>query len=180
MVLGDSLSSAYGMPLEGGWVALLGERLASHHPAYRVVNLSISGETTRGARARLPAALAKHRPDIVIVELGGNDGLRGFRLDETRKNLNEILRMVQASGAQALLVGMQIPPNYGPQYVTAFRSIYAELAQRFSVPLVPFLLAGVADQPERMQADGIHPRAAAQPLVLDNVWLHLAPMLAPP
>ena len=180
MVLGDSLSSAYGMPLERGWVALLRQRLVHHRPTHRVVNVSISGETTRGARARLPAALAKHRPEIVIVELGGNDGLRGFRLEETRNNLTEILRMVQSNGAQALLVGMQIPPNYGPQYATAFRGLYADLAQQFAVPLVPFLLARVADRPDRMQADGIHPRAVAQPVILDNVWLHLAPMLKGP
>ena len=180
MVLGDSLSSAYGMPLEKGWAALLRERLARHRPPARVVNLSISGETTRGGRSRLPAALAKHQPEVVIVELGGNDGLRGVSLDETRSNLTKILQMVHASRAQALLVGMQIPPNYGPQYAAAFRNLYAQLAQRFDVALVPFLLAGVADQPERMLADGIHPTAEAQPDILDNVWPYLAPMLKQP
>lgn len=177
MVLGDSLSTAYGFERERGWVSLLARRLERTHPGYRVVNASISGETTRAARARLPAALAQHRPDIVIIELGGNDGLRGIAPAQTRANLAAVIARLRAREIEVLLVGMRLPPNYGPRYVEAFEAVYPELAQRFGVPLVPFLLEGVATDPALMQADGIHPRARAQPRILANVWPHLEPLL---
>ncbi|GMQ75618.1 MAG: arylesterase [Gammaproteobacteria bacterium] len=177
LVLGDSLSSAYGIDVDSGWVQLLQKRLQERQAGYRVVNASISGDTTSGGAARLPRALAKHRPEIVIVELGGNDGLRGLPLSVTRANLERIIVDSQTAGARVLLLGMRLPPNYGPAYTNAFHAIYQELADRYDAARVPFLLEGIGGVDELMQADGIHPRAEAQPLMLDNVWPYLKPLL---
>ena len=177
MVLGDSLSAGYGIDVRQGWVQLLQERLAQEGMVYRVVNASISGDTTSGGRVRLPQALTTHRPTIVVVELGGNDGLRGLEIGEMQRNLGQLVTQIKDSGAQALLVGMRIPPNYGLPYATRFQGIYRVVAEHFDIPLVPFLLEGVAQDPNLMQPDGIHPRAEAQPRILDNVWPHLQPLL---
>lgn len=178
LVVGDSLSAAYGIPLEASWVHLLETRLSERPGTHEVVNAAISGDTTRGGLARLPQLLERHDPDLVILELGGNDGLRGVPPEEIRGNLSRMVAMVQAHGARVLLVGIRIPPNYGPAYTSAFEAVFPAVAERHDVPLVPFLLEGVAGDPELMQADGIHPQAAAQPRILANVWPHLRPLLA--
>jgi len=177
LVLGDSISAAYGIEREEGWVAALEARLSDREPAWRVVNASVSGETTGGGLARLPQALSLHDPEVVIIELGGNDGLRGYPLDTIRTNLDGLVRA--ASGRRILLVGMQIPPNYGPRYMQGFHELFAAVAGTHDVPLVPFLLERVALDPGLMQEDGIHPTAAAQPLMLETLWPHLEPLLAP-
>ncbi len=177
LVLGDSLSAAYGIAEAEGWVALLQERLQAEGHRFRVVNASISGETTRGGLTRLPRALELHHPRIVIVELGANDGLRGIGLAEMKRNLLEITQLSQRSGARVLLVGMHLPPNYGPAYTERFHSTFSEVADQTSTRLVPFLLDGVGTERSLMQADGLHPTAAAQPSLLNNVWAELAPLL---
>jgi acyl-CoA thioesterase-1 len=177
LVLGDSLSSAYGLDVKAGWVQLLQNRLDKQNAAYRVVNASISGDTTNGGAARLPSALEKHAPDVVVIELGGNDGLRGLPLTVTRANLERIIVDSQTAGARVLLLGMRLPPNYGPAYNDAFHAIYEQLANQYQVGRVPFLLDGVGGVDEMMQDDSIHPRAEAQPTMLDNVWPHLQPLL---
>ncbi len=177
LVMGDSLSAAYGMAQHQGWVALLKQRLAEHEHAMRVVNASISGETTRGGRTRLGQHLYHHNPAIVILQLGGNDGLRGIALDEMQENLAAMIRQAQAQGASVLLVGVELPPNYGPVFTQRFVQVYQTLAQAYAVDLVPSLLADVAENWALMQADGIHPTAEAQPLMLDNVWAVLSPLL---
>jgi acyl-CoA thioesterase-1 len=177
LVLGDSLSAAYGIRVDQGWVALLQSRLRAKGYGHRVVNASSSGETTGGALARLPRALATHRPAIVIVELGGNDGLRGLPVGDVRANLESIIALSQQAGARILLAGIRIPPNYGPTYTRDFERMYAELARRHALPHVPFLLADVALDDNLMQDDGIHPNAAAQPRLLEAVWKPLEPML---
>ena len=177
LVLGDSLSAAYGMETRQGWVALLQARLADEGWPHRVVNASISGDTTRGGRARLGAALERHRPVLVLIELGGNDGLRGIAVEETGRNLEGMVRAARAAGARVLLVGIRLPPNYGPVYGERFHRIFEEVAEREGVPLVPFLLEGVGGDPELMLEDGIHPRAEAQPRLLENVWPRLVPVL---
>lgn len=177
LVLGDSLSAGYGIETDQGWVRLLQARLETRGLDYRVVNASISGDTTDGALARLPGAMRGACPDIVIVELGGNDGLRGLSLAETRTNLSAIIATILSEDARVLLVGIRLPPNYGPAYTKRFEAIFVELAGRHSVPLVPFLLDGVALNPALMQDDGLHPRANAQPVLLDNVWPSLQPLL---
>jgi len=179
LVVGDSLSAGYGIEIRNGWVTLLQQRLVKKGYPHAVVNASISGDTTAGGRARLPAALNRHRPQIVILELGGNDGLRGLSLRETRANLNAMIKAAQSAGAQVLLVGIHLPPNYGPEFTRQFHAIYSELARAHDTALVPFLLEGVALAPGLMQPDGIHPRASAQPRLLDNVWPHLEPLLKP-
>ncbi len=179
-VLGDSLSAAYGMPAERGWVALLQQRLAAEGYRHRVVNASISGDTTRGGLARLPALLEKHRPEVLVVELGGNDGLRGLPIAETRANLAQIIDRAQAAGARVVLVGVQLPPNYGPAFTRRFAAMFGELAQEKAVALVPFILEGIATEPALMQDDGIHPTAEAQPLMLDLVWPRLRAVLDAP
>ena len=178
LVLGDSLSAAYGIAPQEGWVALLGERLKSAKPIRKVVNASISGDTTAGGLARLPALLAEHKPALVVVELGANDGLRGLPLAQARANLASALTAIRGAGARALLVGIELPVNYGPQYRDGLRAMYRGLAEEFNVPLVPFLLEGVALNPDLMQDDGLHPKAAAEPRVLDTVWAVLQPALA--
>ena len=171
LVFGDSLSAAYGISRESGWVALLGQRL----PGYKVVNASVSGETSAGGLTRLPAILAAHRPNLTILELGANDGLRGLPLQETARNLETMIALAKQRGSAVLLVGMQLPPNYGPGYTRKFNALFGEVAQAKQVRLVPFLFTGLAR--ERFQADGLHPDAQAQPLLLDNVWRELKPML---
>ena len=173
LVLGDSLSAAYGIPRERGWVTLLQQKLTN----FNVVNAGISGDTTDGGVARLPALLQKHQPAIVIIELGGNDGLRGFQIQRIRDNLSQLTQLSQRAGAKVLLVGMKIPPNYGLRYTSDFYASYVDIAKKFSVPLVPFLLEGVAAHPDLIQDDGIHPRAEAQAKLLDNVLPHLQPLL---
>ena len=178
LVLGDSLSAAYGIPVEAGWVTLLNDRMAKQTPARKVINASISGETSSGGLARLDALLAEHRPALVLVELGANDALRGLPIDEPTRNLTTIIERSRKAGAKVLLIGIEIPLNYGPQYRDRLRTMYQGLAKQFKLPLVPFLLEGVALEPSLMQADGLHPTAAAQPQVLETVWKFVAPMLA--
>lgn len=175
LVMGDSLSAAYGIPREAGWVALLQARL--HGCGYRIVNASISGETTAGALTRLPHALEQYQPAIVILELGGNDGLRGIAVPEFRHNLTRLITLSQAAGAKILLTGIRLPSNYGPQYTEKFFAVYAALATEYDTALVPFFMDGVALDPELIQGDGIHPNAAGQPRLLENVWPHLQPLL---
>lgn len=177
LVVGDSLSAAYGIDVQSGWVALLQRRLDAQGSRYKVVNASISGDTTAGGLARLPRALAAHRPEIVIIELGGNDGLRGLAPTQMKNNIAAMITKARAQGAKVLLVGIYVPPNYGRQYRERFRAVYRDLAEQYSVPLVPFLLDGVATHSNLMQADNIHPTAEAQPTILENVWSHLRPML---
>lgn len=177
LVLGDSLSAAHNIAVSEGWVHLLAARLAQADPPRKLVNASISGETTSSGRNRLPGLLAEHRPAIVILELGANDGLRGLALDEIRANLAAMIGASRKAGARVLLLGIELPVNYGPRYRDQLRGIYRELAQDYHVGLVPFLLEGVALDPDLMQADGMHPDAAGQPRVLANVWRGLEPML---
>ena len=179
LVLGDSISAAYGMSLSEGWVALLAERLQNTHPEYRVVNASISGETSGGAGSRIAPLLAEHNPAVVVIELGGNDGLRGYPIKRFRNNMREMIEQSQGVDAAVLLLGMQIPPNYGARYTQQFRDTYSRLAQELSVALVPFLLEGVATDTSLMQGDGIHPSIKAQSLLLATVWPVLQPLLEP-
>lgn len=178
LVLGDSLSAAYGIPVESGWVTLFNDRMAKQSTARNVVNASISGETTSGGLARLDALLMAHKPALILVELGANDALRGLPIDEPTRNLTTIIERSRKAGAKVLLIGTEIPLNYGPQYRDLLRTMYQGLATKFNVPLVPFLLDGVALDPALMQADGLHPTAAAQPAVLETVWKFVEPMLA--
>ena len=180
LVLGDSLSAEYGLARGRGWVALLEQRLQRERPGWRVVNASISGETSSGGRSRLPALLEQHRPRVLVVELGGNDALRGLPLSMTRDNLAEMVRRGQAAGARVLVLGMQMPPNYGRTYAENFAALYADVAKAHQAALVPFFLSGVADAPDPtalFQSDRIHPSEAAQPKMLDNVWPALRPLL---
>lgn len=177
LVVGDSISAAFGMDTAEGWVALLEKRLAEQGYVHRVVNASVSGETSAGGASRLPALLAEHRPSHVLIELGGNDGLRGQSLEQLQQNLAGMVEKSQAAGAKVLLLGMHLPPNYGPRYTQAFAAVYPALGERYRVPVLPFLLEGVGGQAELMQADGIHPRSSAQPRLLENVWPLLQPLL---
>jgi acyl-CoA thioesterase-1 len=180
LVVGDSLSAEYGLPRGSGWVGLLQQRLAREKVAVEVVNASISGDTTSGGRSRLPALLAQHKPGIVIIELGGNDALRGLPLNMTRANLTAMVQEAKEAGASVLLLGMQLPPNYGQRYAQDFANLFASVAKAEGAALVPFFLAGVADGPEAdkmFQPDRIHPNAQAQPRMLDNVWPALRPLL---
>ena len=180
LIVGDSLSAEYGLKRGSGWVALLEARLAQQKIAIPVVNASISGDTTSGGRSRLPPLLAQHRPAILILELGANDALRGLPLDMTHANLMAMAQAAKVAGAQVLVVGMQVPPNYGRTYSDEFTTLFAKVARAQGAALVPFLLAGVADRPNAealFQADRIHPTAAAHPALLDNVWSALQPLL---
>ena len=178
LVIGDSLSAAYGIRPEQSWVNLLRQRLG---PSYKVVNASVSGDTTGGGLARIGKTLETHQPDIVIIELGGNDGLRGLPIATIRDNLLSMAEAVIAAGARPVLAGMLIPPNLGPRYTQAFQRVYSEVAEATGAALVPFLLEGIAAAEEGlMQADGVHPTAAAQARVLENVWTVLAPLIADP
>jgi len=180
LVVGDSISAAYGLPAGAGWVDLLAERLAAQRFPHRVVNASITGDTTAGGRTRLPALLTRHRPAVVILELGGNDGLRGGSLAATRDNLAAMVADVQRAGAKVLVVGMKLPPNYGAAYVREFDALFAGVAGARKASLVPFFFEGFGERNEMFQPDRIHPTASAQPLLLDNVWPMLRPMLGPP
>ena len=180
LVIGDSLSAAYGIEKRLGWVALLQQRLREQNPNARVINASITGDTTRGGLARLPAALERERPNIVIIALGGNDGLRGFAPQQTRTNLRQMIEQSRAIGAEVLLLGVKLPMNYGRAFGEKFHRVYLELAKEQQVPTVPFFLEGVAETRELMQPDGIHPAVEAQPRILENVWERLAPMLSEP
>jgi acyl-CoA thioesterase I len=180
MILGDSLSAEYGLARGSGWVALLEKRLAAEKLAWRVVNASISGETTSGGRSRLPALLKQHQPRVLVIELGGNDALRGLPLTMTQANLTAMAEAAKASGARVLIAGMQVPPNYGRQYGEDFARLFATVARAQNAALVPFFLAGVADIPDAeryFQPDRIHPTAEAQPRMLDNVWPVLRSLL---
>jgi acyl-CoA thioesterase I len=170
LIVGDSLSAGYGVNVDSTWVALLKRRLAEQGYGHRVVNASVSGETTGGARARFPRALEVHRPSVVVLELGGNDALRGLPLQQIRSNLEYLIERSKAVGAQVVLVGMRIPPNYGATYANGFHALYGELAKKYDVAHVDFFLDGVALDDTLMQADGIHPSAAAQDELLENVW----------
>jgi acyl-CoA thioesterase-1 len=177
LVFGDSISAGFGINPERGWAALLQSKLKTQGYGEQVVNASVSGETTEGGLARLPRALILHHPGIVILELGGNDGLRALPVDQMRANLAQMAALCMAAGARVLLLGMQIPPNYGPQYSQQFSSSYGAVARDKNLPLVPFLLNGIALNPQLMQADGIHPNELGQPKLLDNVWPALQPLL---
>src|SRR6185312_7206031 len=177
LVFGDSLSAAYGLESAEGWAALLQRRLRAQGYGYRIVNASISGETTSGGLQRLPRALKLDRPAIVLLELGANDGLRGLPLSLIRGNLQQMIRLSEQAGARVLLLGIRLPPNYGARYTEQFAALYPELAKRFRIPLVPFLLDHVALRPGLMQSDGLHPDAGGEPIVLENVWGALKPML---
>ncbi|MBU2886001.1 arylesterase [Gilvimarinus agarilyticus] len=177
LVVGDSLSAGYGIDIKQGWVHQLQLKLDREQLAYTVVNASVSGETTTGGKARLPKLLETHQPDIVLLELGANDGLRGQPIKIPHNNLANMITAVQNADAQVLLIGIQIPPNYGARYTEAFAGIFARLAQTYDTALVPFLLEGVALNPQLMLKDGIHPTAEAQPILLDTVWPYLKPLL---
>ena len=177
VVFGDSISAAYGMDVEQGWVNLLAQRLSEPHPQYEVVNASVSGETTGGGVTRLPKTLAIHQPDVIILELGGNDGLRGYPIDKIRTNLASMIESANAAGSRVLLVGMVLPPNYGRRYTKAFEQVFYSLADEYRIPFVPFLLDGVTTERELIQRDGIHPTVEAQPKLLDDIWPVLTPML---
>jgi acyl-CoA thioesterase-1 len=175
--MGDSLSAGFGLDQSRGWVTLLQTRLRDNHFPQQVINASISGETSSGGLSRLPQALQSYRPEIVVIELGANDGLRGLPLTLLQQNLQRMIQLVQQSGAQVLLIGMRLPPNYGPAYTESFQELYRQLANDSHVALAPFLLDGVATRPELMQDDGLHPLASAQMQLLDNVWPQLLPLL---
>ena len=177
LVFGDSISAGYGLAPEQGWVELLKTRLKSQGYGYQVVNASVSGETTAGGLARLPRALEVHHPGIVILELGGNDGLRALPVAQMRANLAQMAALSSAAGAKVLLLGMRMPPNYGPQYTKQFAMVFSDLAAEKRLPLVPFLLTGIALSPALLQGDDIHPNAQGQPILLDNVWPTLKPLL---
>jgi len=180
LVVGDSISAAYGLPAGTGWVDLLAARLKERGYPQRVVNASISGDTTAGGRARLPALLAQHQPAVVVVELGGNDGLRGGELKAAHDNLDAIVTATQRAGAKVLLIGMRLPPNYGPGYTRNFEALFGAVAQARNVPLLPYFFDGFGERNDLFQPDRIHPTAAAQPYLLDNVWPRLVPLLGKP
>ena len=177
LVLGDSLSAAHNIPVEAGWVHLLDARLNQMVPKWTAINASISGETSLSGRNRLPALLAKYRPQVLVLELGANDGLRGLPLPALRANLDAMIAAAQKAKVRVLLVGIELPVNYGPQYRDGLRAVYADLARSRRTALVPFLLEGIALDPALMQDDGLHPVASAQPRVLDTVWKPLQPLL---
>ncbi|WP_323147104.1 arylesterase [Pseudomonas marginalis] len=177
LIVGDSISAGFGLDTSKGWVALLQQRLKKEGFDDKVVNASISGDTSAGGLARLPAALAAHKPDVVVIELGGNDGLRGQPPAQLQQNLASMIEQSQASGAKVLLLGMQIPPNYGKRYVDAFAKVFNDVAMAKKVPLVPFFLEGIGGNPALMQADGLHPAVGAQGKLLENVWPTLKPLL---
>jgi acyl-CoA thioesterase-1 len=177
VVFGDSLAAGYGLPREQGWVHLLGQRLRAEQLDYKVVNASISGETTLGGVNRIGAVLKAHRPALVILELGANDGLRGATPDSIRRNLEAITDACRRAGARVLLVGIRIPPNYGKAYTEEFQAVFLKVARSRKIPLVPFLLDGFSENRALFQDDGIHPTAAAQPLMLETVWTELRPLL---
>jgi acyl-CoA thioesterase-1 len=177
LVFGDSLSASYGIAEKRGWVSLLGERLKRERLDYSVVNASISGETTAGGVGRLPRMLQMHRPAVVVLELGGNDGLRGLSVAAMKKNLAEMIGMAQKAGAKVLLVGTRMPPNYGPEYTNSFEASFGELAKAHRVAVLPYFFDGFGEKQEMFQPDRIHPTEKAQALLLENVWKALKPLL---
>ena len=180
LVIGDSLSAGYGINLEDGWVSLLQNRLTEQEYGYRVVNASISGDTTTGGVTRLPRALELHQPDIVLIELGGNDGLRGTPIFVMKNNLAAMIEAAQQTGAEVVLAGMQMPPNYGADYAGEFADVYKDLAAEYETALIEFFLAGVALDPNMMQADNLHPNEKGQPLLLENAWAVLVTSVLKP
>ena len=178
LIFGDSISAAYGMQREQGWVNLLSRRLVQNELNYQVVNTSVSGETTGGGLVRLPKALELHQPDLVVLELGGNDGLRGYPISSIHENLLEMTQLVQESQAKVLLVGMVLPPNYGKRYTRAFENLFKEIAVEREVRILPFLLEGITTPGELIQRDGIHPKPEAQSLILDDIWPHIQALIA--
>ncbi|WP_290703360.1 arylesterase [Amphritea sp.] len=180
LVMGDSLSAAYGMPQQQGWVALLDQKLEKNGFSYEVINASISGETTHGGLTRLPGALDQYKPELVVLELGANDGLRGAPLALIERNLTRLIAQARAAGAQVLLLEMRIPPNYGPRYSDGFTALFEKVAQMQDVLMVPFFMAPVVLQPELMQDDGLHPNEQAQPVLLDQLWQPLISLLQSP
>ena len=182
VVVGDSVSAEYGLVRGSGWVALLGQRVAAEKLPWTVANASISGDTTSGGLARLPTVLKQHHPKVVVIELGGNDGLRGLPMSATRSNLDAMAALAAASGARVLIAGMMLPPNFGRKYEAEFAQMYADVAAAHHATLVPFIFKGIADRPDAddwFQADRIHPLAKAHPIILDNVWAQLKPLLKP-
>lgn len=179
LVVGDSLSAAFGIAQQEGWVSLLQQRLQQRRASYEVINASISGETSSGGAIRFKRLLQEHRPKIVIIELGANDGLRGLPINEMRKNLEQMIKQCQRVSARVVLVGLRLPPNYGPIYTRDFEQTYSELATQQRITLVPFLFAGLEDSPRHFQNDNLHPTSAAQEILLNNVWRHLEPLLTP-
>jgi len=178
LIYGDSLSAAYGLKKSQGWVALLQKKLAAQHYQYTVINASMSGETTSGGLSRISNTLTKTKPNIIIIELGANDGLRGLPVKEMKANLDAIIKQSKKTNSKVLLIGMKIPPNYGPQYTEAFSDAYPQLSQQHQVALVPFMLDNIAAKPTLIQDDGLHPNALAQPILLDNIWSTLQPLLS--
>lgn len=179
LVVGDSLSAEYGLTRGAGWVALLEQKLKSEKIDANIVNASISGETTSGGRARLPALLDAHKPEIVVIELGANDGLRGLPVDAAATNLREMIAMSQKQRAKVMLIGMRMPPNYGRAYTERFFGMFGTLSKEYKAPLVPFMLEGVADKPALFQADRLHPSAQAHPIILNNIWPTFATLIKP-
>ena len=177
LVLGDSISAGFGIEVQQGWVALLQNRLAAQQSLYVISNESISGDTSAGGLARLDDALRRHKPQIVLIELGANDGLRGLSPEAMKANLTEMVKRAEKAGAKVLLLAMKIPPNYGKRYIEMFYNIYPQLAAELKLPYVPFILEEVALKAELMQADGLHPNALAQPIVAEKIWTYLVPML---
>jgi acyl-CoA thioesterase-1 len=170
LIMGDSLSAAYNMPIEQGWVSLLQQRATQAYPGTRVINASVSGETAENAVRRLPALIKQHTPDVIVIELGANDGFRGFKLEQIRKSLQTLIDLAQAAGAEIVLTGIQLHPNYGAKFNQRFLDSYRQLAQQNKTHLVPLIIKGIGDNPLKMQADGTHPTAAAQLEVLENMW----------
>ena len=177
LVVGDSLSAAYGMDLKSGWVTLLHQRLERDKHDYQVVNASVSGDTTANGLSRLSGLLIEHKPEIVLIELGGNDGLRGLSLKQMKHNISAMVKKAKSKHARVLLLGMRLPPNYGKSYTERFQNVYREISAEHKVALLPFLLDGIATNRNLMQADGIHAAAQAQDKIMENVWPHLSPML---
>ncbi|MGM0563367.1 MAG: arylesterase [Pseudomonadota bacterium] len=177
LIVGDSLSAAYGIATEEAWVTLLRQRLDEKNPGWSVANASISGETTDGGLRRLPGLLEKHQPEVVVIELGGNDGLRGFPPPLIRQNLSRMIQHAKGADAKVLLVGIELPPNLGDRYNRDFRALFPDLAKEHDIAVVPFVLEGIYDREGMMQEDGVHPTAKAQPLVLENIWEALSPLL---
>ncbi|MBB1485116.1 arylesterase [Oceanospirillum sp. D5] len=177
LVLGDSISAGYGMSAQDGWVSLLQERLRQQGLTWQVVNASISGETTQGGLTRLPSLLRQHKPELVLLELGGNDGLRGLPLNLFKHNLKQMIMLSQQHNAKPVLLGIQLPPSYGRRYTQAFARTYPDLAEEYQIPVMPFILEGIGTDAEKMQADGIHPTSAAQPQLLNNIWPVISPLL---
>lgn len=177
LVIGDSLSAAYGMSKEQGWVSLLQQRLEENHYPYDVINASVSGDTTSNGLAQLPDALEKYHPAITIIALGGNDGLRGLPLTVIEKNLGKMTALAKGAGSKILLLGVRLPPNYGPAYITAFQQVYVNVADEYGVSVVPVMLKNMDEKRDLFQSDGIHPKPEAQPIILDNIWPALKPLL---